>query len=182
MDSQRSRVYNWEKLVAKHYHKDMWGAELSPKESEKYATMIWNKYKNIFTHHFNPRYDYCSKVKVKIVNGSKCTMRNGFFSMGKYKTKAGQNTYYKKMHLTIMGCNKRIIIHEIAHALAPRTSMHDKYFVGIYMYLMAKYLGYDLKVLIKLANENKVDFTWHKKGIFRGFISPLTKLTSNYLK
>tara|TARA_R100001460_G_scaffold68375_2_gene108914 strand:- start:24 stop:572 length:549 start_codon:yes stop_codon:yes gene_type:complete len=182
MDNQRSKVYKWEKLVAEYYNKNMWGADFTTKECEKYASMIWNRYKNIFTHNFNPRYDYCSKIKVKLVGGSTCSMRNGYFSMGRYQTKAGQSRYYKKMHLTIMGCNKRIIIHEISHGLAPRKSMHDKYFVGIYMYLMAKYLGYDLKVMVKLANDNNVDFTWDKKGLFSGYVSPLSKMVRNYLK
>tara|TARA_R100001510_G_scaffold51991_1_gene52346 strand:- start:295 stop:915 length:621 start_codon:yes stop_codon:yes gene_type:complete len=181
-DYQRQKVYNWERLVAKHYNKEMWGADWTTKECEKYASMIWNRYKNIFTNNFNPNYDYCSKVKVKLVGGSTCTMQSGFYSMGKKKTKTRQNRWYKKMHLTIMGCNKKIIIHEIAHALSPRNSQHDKYFVGIYMYLMAKYLNYDLKIMVKLANDNKIDFTWNKKNQFTGFASPLSKLIKPYLR
>jgi len=180
-DYQRQKVYNWERSIAKHFGKNMWGAEITPKECEQFATKIWNKYKNKTCYHFNSDYDYCSKVKVKLVGGSTCTMRSGYFSIRR-KTKDGKFSYYKKMHLTVMGCNNRIVIHEIAHALAPRKSMHDKYFVGIYMYLMAEYLGYDLKFMIKNANENGIHFTWEKQGQFKGFISPLSKLIRKYLK
>ena len=180
-DYQRQKVYNWERSIAKHFGKEMWGAEINLKECQQLATKIWNRYKNKTAYHFN-KYDYCSKVKIKLVSGRTCTMQRGFYSMGNKKTKAGQNRYYKKMHLNHRGCNKRIVIHEIAHALAPRESKHDEYFVGIYMYLMAKYLGYDLKFMINSANENKINFTWKQKGQFTGYVSPLSKLIRPYLK
>ena len=78
-DYQKQKVYDWEKSVAKHFGKDMWGAEMTPKECEQFATKIWNRYKNKTTYHFNERYDYCSKVKVKLVGGSSCSMRGGYF-------------------------------------------------------------------------------------------------------
>ena len=56
------------------------------------------------------------------------------------------------MYLCIYGQNKYVLIHEIFQ-LAPRNSMHDKYFVGIDMFLMAEYLNYNLKVyMIEQAN------------------------------
>ena len=181
-DYQRQKVYDWEKSIAKHFGEDMWGAEITPKECEQLATKIWNRYKNKTTYHFNERYDYCSKVKVKLVGGNKCTMRGGYFHSKRRTTKDGRGSYYKKMHLNHRGCNKKIVIHEIAHALSPRNSKHDEYFVGIYMYLMAKYLGYDLKFMINSANENKINFTWKQKGQFTGYVSPLSKLIRPYLK
>ena len=163
-DSQRQKVYKWERNVAAHYNSEMWGYEFSTEEAAKFATKIWNKYKNKFCFNFG-KYDYCSKVKVKKVGGSKCCMKSGFYFMDRERsrTKDGRSRLYKKMHLTLHGHNKHIVLHEIAHALAPRTSHHDKYFVGIYMYLMSKYLNFDMKWMIDNANDWGVEFTFRKR-------------------
>ena len=163
-DSQRQKVYQWERRVAIAHSKEMFGVEFSTEEAAKFATKIWNKYKNKFCFNFG-KYDYCSKVKVKKVGGSKCCMKSGFYFMDRERsrTKDGRSRLYKKMHLTLHGHNKHIVLHEIAHALAPRTSHHDKYFVGIYMYLMSKYLNFNMKWMIDNANDWGVEFTFRKR-------------------
>jgi hypothetical protein len=160
-DSQRQKVYQWERGVAIAHSKEMFGVELSTEEAAKFATKIWNKYKNKFCFNFG-RWDYCSKVKVKKVSGHKCCMKSGFYFMdrNRSRTKDGKSRLYKKMHLTLRGHTKHVVLHEIAHALAPTTSLHDKYFVGIYMYLMSKYLNFNMQWMINNANDWGVEFTF----------------------
>ena len=47
-DYQRKKVYNWEDKVWKEHGHKGWDREnqMSPKEADKYATELWNKYKN----------------------------------------------------------------------------------------------------------------------------------------
>jgi hypothetical protein len=181
-DTQRQKVYRWERSLAKHYNVEMWLPKMNLKECEQFSNKIWNKYKNKFSFSFNDRYDYCSKIKIKKVSGNTCSMRSGFYSMGKKQTKDGKNRWYKKMHLCIYGQNKYVLIHEISHALAPRNSMHDKYFVGIYMFLMAEYLNYNLKYMIEQANLKGIDFTFKYRGQFKGYVLPLERLVKKHLK
>ena len=108
-------------------------------------------------------------------------MKYGFYSMGKKQTKDGKDRWYKKMHLASYGQNKHVVIHEISHALAPKNSMHDKYFVGIYMFLMAEYLNFDLKYMIEEANLKGIDFTFKKYDQFVGYVSPLERLIKKHL-
>ena len=166
-DSQRQKVYQWERGVAIAHSKEMFGVEFSTEEAAKFATKIWNKYKNKFCFNFG-RWDYCSKVKVKKVGGRKCCMKSGFYFMDRKKrehsrTKDGKCRLYKKMHLTLNGHTKHVVLHEIAHALAPTTSLHDKYFVGIYMYLMSKYLKFNMQWMINNANDWGVEFTFKNR-------------------
>mgnify|MGYP003151880066 CR=1 FL=1 len=166
-DCQRQKVYNWEKEVWKHHNHIGWDYEnqMSLLEAEKYATYLWNKYKNKFCHNFSPRYDYCSKVKTKNARGRrKPCMHSGFYYFGKRLTKDGRQSFYKKMCLPNGSRTKVIIIHEISHALAPITTHHGSKFVSIYVSLMAKELNFNMDYMVKTLNKANInfDFNWSK--------------------
>ena len=164
-DYQRKKVYDWEKKVWKQHGHKGWDREnqMSPKEADKYATELWNKYKNKLCFNFFPRYTYCSQVKTKNVRGRrKPCMHDGFWYNGKEKyTKNGAQSFYKMMHLPEGSRTKVIIIHEISHALAPRTAHHNSEFVSIYVYLMAKELNFSLAYMVKTLNEDNIDFNFN---------------------
>ena len=136
---------------------------MSPKEADKYATELWNKYKNKLCHNFYPRLVYCSQVKTKNVRGrGRPCMKSGFWYNGKEKyTKKGVQSFYKIMHLPEGSRTKIMIIHEISHALAPRTAHHNSEFVSIYVYLMAKELNFSLDYMVKTLNEDNIDFNFN---------------------
>ena len=164
-DYQRKKVYDWEKKVWKEHGHKGWDHEnqMSSKEADKYATELWNKYKNKLCHNFYPRLVYCSRVKTKNVRGrGRPCMKSGFWYNGKEKyTKKGVQSFYKIMHLPEGSRTKIMIIHEISHALAPRTAHHNSEFVSIYVYLMAKELNFSLDYMVKTLNEDNIDFNFN---------------------
>ena len=164
-DYQRKKDYDWEDKVWKQHGHKGWDREnqMSPKEADKYATELWNKYKNKLCHNFYPRLVYCSQVKTKNVRGrGRPCMKSGFWYNGKEKyTKKGVQSFYKIMHLPEGSRTKIMIIHEISHALAPRTAHHNSEFVSIYVYLMAKELNFSLDYMVKTLNEDNIDFNFN---------------------
>ena len=164
-DYQRKKVYDWEKKVWKEHGHKGWDHEnqMSPQEADKYATELWNKYKNKLCHNFYPRLVYCARVKTKNVRGrGRPCMKSGFWYNGKEKyTKKGVQSFYKIMHLPEGSRTKIMIIHEISHALAPRTAHHNSEFVSIYVYLMAKELNFSLAYMVKTLNEDNIDFNFN---------------------
>ena len=157
-DYQRQRVYNWENDMSKYHKLDL--PKLTTKECQRFACKIWNKYKNNFTHHFSKHLYYCSLIKIKKVRGFTSAMYSGMYSSNK-KTKDGKPIFYRKMHLSIYGHNKRTVLHEMAHALAPKYVSHGAEFLGIVVYLYAKYLNYDFKYMIKTLNKANIDFSFN---------------------
>ena len=164
-DYQRKKVYDWEKKVWSKHNEKGWDYEnqMSPKAADKYATELWNKYKNKLCYNFDPRDVYCSQVKTKNAKGrGRPCMKSGFWYSGRRKyTKNGAQSYYKKMHLPNGSRTKVVIIHEISHALAPRRVHHGSEFVSIYVYLMAKELNFNLKYMIKTLNEDNLNFNFN---------------------
>ena len=164
-DYQRQKVYNWEKKVwEEHGHKG-WDYEnqMSSKEADKYATELWNKYKNKLCYNFSSIQIYCSQVKTKNARGrGRPCMKSGFWYDGKEKfVKNGAQSFYKQMHLPEGSRTKVVIIHEISHALAPRRVHHGSEFVSIYVYLMAKELNFSLDYMVKTLNEDNIDFNFN---------------------
>lgn len=55
-----------------------------------------------------------------------------------------------------------VTLHETAHLITGNlfrgAPAHGREFVGVFMYLLSKYAGYDIKELAKSANEQGVDF------------------------
>ena len=158
IDSQRQKVYNWESRMSKHHN--LQPNEMTKKECQKFACEIWNKYKNKFTHHFSKHLYYCSLIKIKKVGGYTSSMFNGLYTTGRY-TKDNKQIFYRKMHLSPYGFTKSTVLHEMAHALAPRTSLHDARFVGVLVYLYAKYLNYDFKYMVETLNEKNINFDFN---------------------
>tara|TARA_R110002012_G_scaffold173104_1_gene337903 strand:- start:10 stop:543 length:534 start_codon:yes stop_codon:yes gene_type:complete len=171
-DYQRQKVYDWESSMKSYHNYNL--PDMTTKECQKFATQLWNKYKNKFVRNYSKTFNYCSLVKVKKVNGYTSSMYRGLYFL-KRKTKDGRECFYKKMHLSIVGHNKKVVIHEIAHALAPETSWHDDKFVGIVVYLYAKYLNYNLKYMVKTLNEKNIDFNFN-------FSKPLKRRIEAILK
>lgn len=60
------------------------------------------------------------------------------------------------------GLNKMVICHELAHyftyLMKAVDSAHGATFVGVYVYLLSKYVGFDEKFLWKSLEVNKIDF------------------------
>ena len=164
-DYQRKKVYDWEKKVWKEHDHKGWDHEnqMSSKEADKYATELWNKYKNKLCYNFNPSLIYCSQVKTKNAKGrGRPCMKSGFWYDGKEKfVKNGSQSFYKQMHLPEGSRTKVIIIHEISHALAPRRVHHGSEFVSIYAYLMAKELNFSLDYMVKTLNEDNINFNFN---------------------
>lgn len=157
-DYQKQRVYNWESQMSEYHKLDL--PELTTKECQRFACKIWNKYKNNFTHHFSKHLYYCSLVKIKKVRGYTSSMSSGLYSNNK-RTKSGKPIFYRRMKLSKYGHNKKTVLHEMAHALAPRRSHHDAKFVGIVVYLYAKYLNYNFKYMVKTLNEANIHFSFN---------------------
>lgn len=157
-DYQKQRVYNWETNMSNYHKLDL--PQLTTKECQRFACEIWNKYKNNFTHHFSKHLYYCSLIKIKKVRGGTSSMFSSLYTKHK-RTKNGKLIFYKKMNLSKYGHNKTTVLHEMAHALAPRKSHHDAKFVGIVVYLYAKYLNYDFKYMVKTLNEANIDFSFN---------------------
>ena len=56
-----------------------------------------------------------------------------------------------------------VVLHEMAHEVhrylgRPGHAIHGREFVGIEMYLLVKFAGYDIKELIRTANEVNIEF------------------------
>lgn len=67
-----------------------------------------------------------------------------------------------KVYFPEKGASLLTILHELAHSLTAKvddyTHQHNEYFVGMYMTLLNKYLGYEYPVLWYLANKYGVQF------------------------
>jgi len=162
-DLQKSKVYRWEeKLFLKYGLTKSMPLEksMSYSDCEKFATKVWNKYKNKFFKVL-PHNIKCSQVKIFPRQGRKATFHHGLFFNGVKAKKRGYRTYYKKIVLPDWARSKHIVIHEVCHALTERLDGgHGKYYVGTYMLLLNKYLGFEISKMCDLAYKMKIDWTF----------------------
>jgi len=166
-DSQRSKVYKWESKLFSDYGLDKFIKEenfdncMSLKECNKFASLIWNTYKNKFYLNFNKRLSRVASVKCSNSNGGRHALAySGFYIVrGNRFTKDGKANYYKKMQLPRWARSKQIIIHEVSHFLCHNDTQHGRDFVGVYMFLLNKYLGFTFRAMQDLAYEMNVDWS-----------------------
>ena len=165
-DNQRSRVYKWEEKLFSDYglKKSIKNFDecMSLKECNKFASKIWNTYKNKFYRNYTDKLIRVTRVKCSNSNGGRSALAySGFYSahrFAKSDTK-GRKLYYKKMQLPRWARSKHIIIHEVAHFLCHNDTQHGRDFVGVYMFLLNKYLGFTFRAMQDLAYEMNVDWS-----------------------
>ena len=164
-DSQRSRVYKWESKLFESYglSKSIKNFDdcMSLKECNKFASKIWNTYKNKFYRNFNERRTRVASVKCSNTNGGRKGIAFGgfYYVKGNRYVKDGRKNCYKKMQLPRWARSKQVIIHEVAHFLCPNDIWHHKEYVGVYMFLLNKYLGFTFRAMQDLAYEMNVDWS-----------------------
>ena len=165
-DTQRSKVYRWEEKLFSHHGLTKGVKEnddMSLTQCNAYASMVWRKFRNKFYYNFDKNRITCRRVICSNhANGTKGLAYSGFYYVNRKKNyKKGKPNMYKKMQLPKWARSKHIIIHEVSHFLAPETSMHDKKFVGVYVYLLHKFLNFDLQHMIDSLNEAKIEFSFN---------------------
>ena len=75
-----------------------------------------------------------------------------------------------------------IIIHEMAHHIAPESEHHGPIFTKIYMYLLAYYLDYDISWMCKTANEHNLQFASEDKYLNQQFFKLMEKQKKDWIK
>lgn len=147
--------YDWERILQNEFNYKV--EALSVKDTKKYATYLWNKYKNKFFYNFDKRIYHISSIKFVDMtkHSGPASAWDGWVSTEKY-TKKGCRIFKRKLRFPIWSQRKDIVIHEVAHLLAPRSEKHDQNFVGIYSMLLAIELKFDLQKIIKSANDNNI--------------------------
>jgi len=128
-DQQRQKLYTWQRQFGN-------GLTLELKECQKLINRISKHYK---TH------------APQVTDGR--GRRSACYCPGSHTIK-----------LPRWARNERVVIHEIAHCVAdaiarPKTiADHGREFVGVYMYLLNKYMGIPVKELAQSANKVNLDF------------------------
>jgi len=153
-DVQKNKLYKVERIWGSNHNSPKNVSFKDLKEASNHATWIWINFKK----KIYGRYSYGYKkntptVKCFKIRGGTSLAHNGF-----YPTNTNRFKYYKKISLSRYHYSFDVIIHEMAHHLAPRREMHGPIFTKIYMYLLAYYLDYDLEYMCKIANEHNLQF------------------------
>ena len=150
-DFQKGKLYSTERIWWNKYSdnpKDVKFKDL--KQASNYATWIWIDFKNkIYPRAIRKE---ASRVKCLPTRGYTSTAWSGY-----YRSKSG--AYYKKILLSRVHYEFAVVIHEMAHHLAPQSEGHGPIFTKIYMYLLAYYLDYDLSYMCRVANERNLQFS-----------------------
>ena len=128
-DQQRSKVYKWEQSFR----------DTKTMPLEDCAALIKKA-----VNHYNLRMP-------RVADGRGC--RRALYAAYKYT-----------ITLPKWARTPEVTLHETAHLVADtlflcnRGPAHGREFVGVFMYLLSKYAGYDIKELAKSANKHGVDF------------------------
>ena len=161
-DYQRSKLYRVERIWWEKYKDQKVDVCNRPTnfdttaQAQSYACNVWRYYKNkIYPRSW--RKD--TTLRIKETRGrSSWAMNTG----GWYTNKNGVD--YVKIKLSGWHHSAKIVLHEVAHHLAPKDAHHDGRFVKVYMFLLAKDLGYSISYMCKVANEHNLDF--HSEDVF----------------
>lgn len=141
-DSQRSRVYEWERRCVR----DLAGLSLHDPEKGfealeqciAYATPIWRKERGRVG---------LAKVKAPSIERPAWGQR-----------RALANDWRHAITLPKWARNRWVILHEMAHLLTPRDVAHGPRFVGVLIGLAARWLDYDATQLMAWADEAGVKY------------------------
>ncbi len=149
-DSQRSRVYAWER--SQNHGGTQWVQTMSLDEVEAFLKPIWRTERG--------RYGKTAFKRAPAVQAG----RGGGMAYGDDRLTFGRRVR-----------NQYVALHELAHALNRRSNPgHGSRFVGILIGLLARHLGRDADTLLASAYEQgiKVDvrsigavpvFPWHRR-------------------
>ena len=161
-DYQRSKLYRVERIWWEKYKDQKVDVCNRPTnfdttaQAQSYACNVWRYYKNkIYPRSW--RKD--TSLRIKKTSGYKSWAMN---TGGWYTNKNGVD--YVKIKLSGWHHSAKIVLHEVAHHLAPEGAHHDGRFVKVYMFLLAKDLGYSISYMCKVANEHNLDF--HSEDVF----------------
>ncbi len=116
-DSQRSRVYRAEDKAAKSVGRTMYGQTIANGDLQAYVD-------SVLQHAAVQRRWGQRQIRVHLGRGS------GYAEFGG-----------RAIHLGTRARNEWFILHEVAHCLAPVTSVHGKEFAGVYLWLVQTFLG-----------------------------------------
>ena len=127
-DTQRSKVYGWER----QFH-SITSQEMKLDECAALANKV--------SKHFKMR-----EVRIRDGRGTRCAY-----------------SYGGSIGLPKWARQPVVVLHEMAHEVhrkvgRVRQAVHGREFVGIHMYLLVKFAGFDISELTKSANESGVDF------------------------
>ena len=155
-DYQRSKLYKVERIWWKRYQdqsKDVYGTDVrfaTLQEAQTYANNVWRFYKK----RIYPRSWLSNKpLRIKKARGgSSWAMNTGGWYTNKNLVK------YVLIKLSAYHMRADVVLHEVAHHLAPAKEHHGGIFVKIYMLLLAQYLGWNLSYMCKIANEHNLDY------------------------
>lgn len=138
-DNQRSRVYAWERAVAKrHARRDFYEAEFATlEECEAFALPIWRK----------------ERGRLGLARAAAPSIERP--SWGQRSALAHRD---HRITLPRWARSRWVILHELAHRLTPRDEAHGPRFVGVLMGLVCRHLDADLDALKAIADEFKVKF------------------------
>ena len=161
-----NKVYNWENALIRSFGSNKSETTLDFKGSKSFAQKVWNKWKNKFWRNYSPEIMHVSSINVLKGYGRTASAYSGFYRHKRNKyAKSGLPIYMKKLRLPSWAWNKPVICHEVAHLLAPRNSEHDENFVGVYMFLLNYYCGYDYPTMVKTLNEVDLNFTFRNSPL-----------------
>jgi len=151
-DSQKSKVYKWEHIMARDLGKEVPNTtgsfvkttDLNIRREKKYLHALLS--------------EMCERLNVDIPELK--FRASGSCSWGSAS----------QIRLLPSHCTRLVLIHEFAHTLhsykhwgnktadGKRHQVHGPEFVGIYMYLLIRFSGVDKKALIGHANEHNIKF------------------------
>ena len=189
-DFQRSKLYKVERIWWKGYEHNPKDVEFKYpmnksggvivdkplQDASNYATWIWITFKNkIYGRDWRKR---VPKAKVFSSKGWGSMAHN---TGGWYNPKKGK-TKYVKITLGKGHYRANIIIHEMAHHIAPESEHHGPIFTKIYMYLLAYYLDYDISWMCKTANEHNRQFASEDKYLNQQFFKLMEKQKKDWIE
>jgi hypothetical protein len=147
--------YDWESKLKNDFNYK--NVQMSVKDVKKYATTLWNKYKNKFFKNFDNKVFHISTIKfVDMTKRSGPAVAFGSWISTNKSTKNKLLIFKRKLRFPTWSHNKEVIIHEVAHLLSPRVEHHGANFVAIYSILLAIEFNWSLKQIIQHANDNNI--------------------------
>jgi putative metallohydrolase (TIGR04338 family) len=138
-DSQRSRVYAWERVaVATLPGRNLYEAEFNKiDECDEWARPIWRK----------------ERGRVGLAGTKAPSIESS--SWGQRRALAHHD---HRITLPRWARSRWVILHEMAHRLTPRDEAHGPRFVGVLIGLACRWLDYDAETLMRLADEKGVRY------------------------
>jgi hypothetical protein len=145
-DNQRSRVYRWERLAAKHIDgRDFYAPDFATlEECEAFMAPIWRG-------------------------------ERGRLGLAKQRAPELSRNLWGQQRATASSCHviklpkwarsRWVILHEMAHRLTPQDEAHGPRFVGVLIGLVCRWLDYDAERLMALADEEGVKYHVRSIGV-----------------